>query len=75
MAEARTANSEFKRVYGNAKKQASELAEEASDAAQEVYEHAATRSKRSPIPQWRLRSGSAGYSAVCTDRSESIRTV
>ena len=40
MAEARTANSEFKRVYGNAKKQASELAGEASDAAQEVYEHA-----------------------------------
>ena len=40
MAEARTANSEFKRAYGDAKKQANDLADQASDAAQDVYEHA-----------------------------------
>ena len=40
MAEARTSNSDFKRAYGEAKKQANDLAGEASDAAQEVYGHA-----------------------------------
>jgi ElaB/YqjD/DUF883 family membrane-anchored ribosome-binding protein len=40
MAQARSASSDFNRAFGEAKKQASNLASEASDAAQDVYEHA-----------------------------------
>jgi ElaB/YqjD/DUF883 family membrane-anchored ribosome-binding protein len=40
MAQARSASSDFNQAFGEAKKQASNLAGEASDAAQDVYEHA-----------------------------------
>jgi ElaB/YqjD/DUF883 family membrane-anchored ribosome-binding protein len=40
MAQARSANSELNQGYGEAKKQASDLAGEASNAARDVYEHA-----------------------------------
>jgi ElaB/YqjD/DUF883 family membrane-anchored ribosome-binding protein len=40
MAQARTANPDFTRAFGDAKKQANDLADQAADAAQEVYEHA-----------------------------------
>ena len=44
MAQARSASStDFNQGFGEAKKQASELAGEASDAARDVYEHARDR--------------------------------
>jgi ElaB/YqjD/DUF883 family membrane-anchored ribosome-binding protein len=40
MTQARSTNPDFNRAFGDAKKQASDLADQASGAAQEVYEHA-----------------------------------
>jgi ElaB/YqjD/DUF883 family membrane-anchored ribosome-binding protein len=40
MAQARSTNPDFNRAFGDAKKQASDLAGQASGAAQDVYEHA-----------------------------------
>jgi ElaB/YqjD/DUF883 family membrane-anchored ribosome-binding protein len=40
MAQARSTNPDFNRAFGDAKKQANDLADQASSAAQEVYEHA-----------------------------------
>jgi ElaB/YqjD/DUF883 family membrane-anchored ribosome-binding protein len=40
MAQARSAGSEFNQGFGEVKKQASDLAGEASDAARDIYEHA-----------------------------------
>jgi ElaB/YqjD/DUF883 family membrane-anchored ribosome-binding protein len=43
MAQARSASSDLNQGFGEAKKQASDLAGEASDAARDVYEHARER--------------------------------
>ena len=43
MAQVRSASSDFNQAFGEAKKQASNLAGEASNAAQDVYEHARDR--------------------------------
>jgi ElaB/YqjD/DUF883 family membrane-anchored ribosome-binding protein len=43
MAQARSASSDFNKAFGETKRQASDLADRASDAAQEVYEHARDR--------------------------------
>jgi ElaB/YqjD/DUF883 family membrane-anchored ribosome-binding protein len=43
MAQARSASSDFNQGFGEAKRQASDLAGEASDAARDVYEHARGR--------------------------------
>jgi ElaB/YqjD/DUF883 family membrane-anchored ribosome-binding protein len=40
MAQTRTANSDFTRAFGDAKKQAGQIAGEASDAAQDIYDRA-----------------------------------
>jgi uncharacterized protein YjbJ (UPF0337 family) len=40
MPQARTANPDFGRAFGDAKKQASGVADDVSDAAQDLYEHA-----------------------------------
>jgi hypothetical protein len=41
MSQARTPNSDFNRAFGDAKRQASDVAGEAADAAQDLYGHAA----------------------------------
>lgn len=41
MAQTRTANPDFSRAFGDAKKQASGIAGEVSEAAQDLYDHAA----------------------------------
>jgi ElaB/YqjD/DUF883 family membrane-anchored ribosome-binding protein len=40
MSQNRTASSDFTRAFGDAKKQASGVADEATDAAQDLYDHA-----------------------------------
>jgi ElaB/YqjD/DUF883 family membrane-anchored ribosome-binding protein len=40
MPQARTANSDFNRAFGDAKKQAGDVADEVSDAAQDLYDQA-----------------------------------
>ena len=40
MAQSRTAPSDFTRAFGDAKKQASGVADDVSDAAQDLYDHA-----------------------------------
>ena len=41
-----TARSDFTRAFGDAKKQANGLAEDATDAAQDLYDHAQRRRSR-----------------------------
>jgi len=40
MRQTRSANSDFTRAFGDARKQAGSVADDAADAAQELYEHA-----------------------------------
>ncbi|MGB6539662.1 MAG: hypothetical protein WBF03_02160 [Xanthobacteraceae bacterium] len=46
MPEARSSTSDFNRAFGDAKKQAANVAGEASDAAQDLYDHASERASR-----------------------------
>jgi ElaB/YqjD/DUF883 family membrane-anchored ribosome-binding protein len=46
MPEARSSTSDFNRAFGDAKKQAANVAGEVSDAAQDLYDHASERASR-----------------------------